>query len=254
MFLRERHSMFVMTQIIFLSQAIKLAPSNLLQIGRTRSPGPTVRSVFTAGACPIAVRNSGVVSGQPRSRVSHMAYFAKRGFSLIEVLVALVIFAIAVLGVMQLHVRGLSTSMDLRQRNVATTTLQGVADRINANTGGIASYLGNYQSGFCIAQPAAQCADQFGSDSNACNEAEAAQFDLWAALCGPGPTGSDGLQSALLDWSLDISCTDPAGDCSTANSTVQLLASWRTRAFDTNQNITDNAVENEQMSLEFVPW
>ncbi|NTV09649.1 MAG: type IV pilus modification protein PilV [Zoogloea sp.] len=96
------------------------------------------------------------------------------GFSLIEVLVAIVIMAIGLLGVAGLNLIALRGTQDAGNRTVATELAYEIAERMRANPGARASY----NSGAAI-DTTATPPDCF---SNACTGAQQALQDriLWA--------------------------------------------------------------------------
>lgn len=69
--------------------------------------------------------------------------FPARGFTLIEVLVALVIVLVGVLGVVGLSVKTVQQEAESYQRVQALTLLQGMVDRMNANRQVAVCYAGN---------------------------------------------------------------------------------------------------------------
>lgn len=105
-----------------------------------------------------------------------------RGVTLIEVLVALVIVAVGLLGLAGLQVRGLSIQKDAHGRAIATQLALDLADRMRANrVPGTLTPPVDYQftSAYATALPTAStdCA------SVVCNEAQQARFDraFWLA-------------------------------------------------------------------------
>lgn len=72
---------------------------------------------------------------------------AERGFTLIEVLVALLIIAIGVLGITALQLKGLQYNQDAQFRTQVSILAYDIADRIRLNAGNADDYvteLGNY--------------------------------------------------------------------------------------------------------------
>jgi type IV pilus assembly protein PilV len=60
-----------------------------------------------------------------------------KGFSLVEMLIALLIFSIGLLALALLHVKGLGLSRDSAQRSQAIAAARGLADAIKLNPGAI---------------------------------------------------------------------------------------------------------------------
>ena len=69
---------------------------------------------------------------------------APRGFSLLEVLIALLIFSLGMLGLAGLMVVSVKTNQSAYQRTQASFLAQSMADRMRANTGQINDYIGPY--------------------------------------------------------------------------------------------------------------
>jgi type IV pilus assembly protein PilV len=87
------------------------------------------------------------------------------GVGLVEVLVALVILAIAILGFVALQVRALSSSQEASLNVQAMTLARDLSERIRMNREG----LNDYEA---VASPPTQCATEF------CTPAQMAQYDF----------------------------------------------------------------------------
>jgi type IV pilus assembly protein PilV len=94
----------------------------------------------------------------------------QRGFSLVEVLIALVIMSVGMLGIAGLYVQSMQAGRTSMFRHHAVTLAGDVADRIRANPTAGAVYMGGGVDAGCVAQ---------GVD---CTEPEMATHDifLWA--------------------------------------------------------------------------
>lgn len=94
-----------------------------------------------------------------------------RGFTLLEVMIALVIFSIGLLGLAGLQARGLQSNTMAQYRTTAMILAYDMADRIRANPAGVAA--GNYNS-LDNANPAAgDCIN------NTCSAAQMAAYDYY---------------------------------------------------------------------------
>lgn len=95
-----------------------------------------------------------------------------RGMTLIEVLIAIVIFAIGLLGIAALQVAGLRYTKSSQTRVIAAMQAENMADRMRTNSRAVAD--GDY------ANPAAMSTD---CDTGTCTAAELAAFDTarWLA-------------------------------------------------------------------------
>jgi type IV pilus assembly protein PilV len=96
---------------------------------------------------------------------------AQRGFSLVEVLIALIIMSVGMLGIAGLYVQSMQAGRTSMFRHHAVTLAGDVADRIRANPRGGVAYAGAGADNNCV---------DGGVD---CNEAEMAANDilLWQA-------------------------------------------------------------------------
>ncbi|MEH6651036.1 MAG: type IV pilus modification protein PilV [Motiliproteus sp.] len=99
-----------------------------------------------------------------------IAVFKKAaGFSLIEVLVALLVLSVGILGLIAMESRALKNNQSAYHRSQATILIYDLADRIRANKGALASYES-------IINPS----DQNCAASTPCNSASGmAQQDLY---------------------------------------------------------------------------
>jgi type IV pilus assembly protein PilV len=96
-----------------------------------------------------------------------------RGFTLVEVLIALVVLAIGMLGVAGLLLNGLQSSRIALLRTQAVMLASDIGDRIRANRTGGASYA--LASGTTLSAPGKAC-----TTAGQCNSSEVAAIDLYA--------------------------------------------------------------------------
>lgn len=78
-----------------------------------------------------------------------------RGFSLLEVLIALLIFSLGLLGMAGLMVVSVKTNQSAYMRTQASFLAQSMSDRLRANLGQIPSYNGTYSEATAGADPCA---------------------------------------------------------------------------------------------------
>lgn len=120
----------------------------------------------------------------------------QHGFTLVEVLIALVVLAIGMLGIAALYIEGLRASRTALVRSEAVTLATDIADRIRTNPEGGAAY-----AGAAAGAPNASCLP----GGAGCTPQELAAHDLrvWLdalAAALPGGTGT-------INY-LDVSPTD----------------------------------------------
>ena len=90
-----------------------------------------------------------------------------RGFSLIEVLIALIIMSVGMLGIAGLYVQSMQAGRTSMFRHHAVTLAGDVADRIRANPRAGIAYMGGPANNNCVAQ---------GTD---CDQGEMAANDIF---------------------------------------------------------------------------
>lgn len=79
----------------------------------------------------------------------------QRGFTLIEVMIALLIFSIGLMGMAALMVLSVKTNQSAYLRTQASFLAQSMADRMRVNLGQIGSYVGSYSSATAGTDPCA---------------------------------------------------------------------------------------------------
>ncbi len=182
---------------------------------------------------------------------------AQRGVGLLEVLIALVVFALGVVGMAGLQLRTMSVTMDSTQRSYVVAKSQDIADRIRSNGIPVSKYLGDYsdEDDFCDTTPAAQCADNTASNAATCDDDQMVAFDLHDAFC----VGGGSYDSKVAEWQVVISCEAPDATtgvmttttaCNELGARVTVNTSWFARSGDNDQTA---ASQRDSMTLRFVP-
>lgn len=111
----------------------------------------------------------------------------QHGATLIEVLIALLIFTVGLLGVAAMQLRSLQSIADSGQRSQSVWLMQDFIERMRANPDGTATQYATAQN--CAALPTRMCADYFNPSTGAkvnasvCNATQMAAFDAWEAQC-----------------------------------------------------------------------
>lgn len=105
-------------------------------------------------------------------------YSAQKGFGLMEVLVALVLLAVAVLGFSVLQVRGMDASQEASDRTAAMNVARDLAERIRINRNGLATYKQAINGDVNVAG----CVGTAQSYLPNCSSTRMAQFDATEVL------------------------------------------------------------------------
>ena len=110
-----------------------------------------------------------------------------RGFTLLEVLIAVVVLSIGLLGIASLQAFGQRSNHSAYLRSQATALAYDMIDRIRANTAGLLN--GNYNAIDTTAGPYSNP----GCDSITCSSSQMAQYDMY-------------------DWQQELATQLPAGN------------------------------------------
>lgn len=129
------------------------------------------------------------------------------GFSLIEVLIALIVMSVGMLGIAGLYVHGMQAGRTSLFRHHAVAVAGDVADRIRANPMGKASYNDNVTAGVpgvsCLAAlctPAEMAAyDMYFWDQQA--DATIPDGDVNVSYAAPGAVGEPATYTVIVSWS-----------------------------------------------------
>lgn len=180
----------------------------------------------------------------------------QRGVSLIEAMIALVVFALGVGGMAGLQLRSLSMSMDSKQRSVVLAKSQELADRMRSNSASLPTYIGTFQNNdgsYCSVEPADNCADSNSGSAAACTGQQMAVFDLWDVFC----RNDSGMDNTVIEWTTNVTCS--SATCAVGLDTVTISTTWVSRTGDTNKDLTVTTgatgidPTQDQLLLSFTP-
>ncbi|MGD8568756.1 MAG: type IV pilus modification protein PilV [Gammaproteobacteria bacterium] len=181
------------------------------------------------------------------------------GFTLIEVLIAVVILSIGLLGMAGIQVQGLRGTTSSTMRSQATILANDIAERIRVNTPGI-DIAGDDTANIQYSQvntaaitcvnnrPAAMCSAVAGNANpvNQCNSRQMATADIYTFACGLGDNA--GVNNLLPGGSATISCTPAGGAASCVpGSTLTVKVNW------TDIDPRQGTQVNKNHTLVFVP-
>ncbi len=139
--------------------------------------------------------------------------FKKNGFTLLEVLIAMVVLAIGLLGLAGIQAIGLRNNQSAYHRSQATQLAYDMADRMRVNR--VALTNGNYDNG---ATSANDC------EANSCTPAQMAGYDIaqWNAALADQLPGGVGV-ACIDNSSEDGTSAAPACD---GNGTTYAVKIW----------------------------
>jgi type IV pilus assembly protein PilV len=184
-------------------------------------------------------------SGSKNSVMSLHLKKSPEGFTLLEVLVAMVLLSIGLLGVARLQMFGLQNTGNAYFRTQASGLLTELIERVRINPQGA---LDNHYS---VAMPSCNVAVAKSCVSDQCSPSELALFDMYTVKCGlNGANDKSGVDELLPNGVLALSCTDTdlnpaAAPCVEYTASV----SWT----ETNDDDADGAGDTHTISMTFTP-
>lgn len=152
-----------------------------------------------------------------------------RGVTFVELLVAVVIMSIGVLGVAALQAISLQQNRSALFRAEATQLANDILDRIRANPGG------TYAPIDIAAAPASATV----CESVECSIAQMAAYDISSWKCQLDSTDADGATYSICDaLNLSSSLPDGKGGVTLAGSTYTVIIEWVDDREDNTKSIT----------------
>lgn len=146
------------------------------------------------------------------------------GFTLIEVMIALVVLAVGLLGVAKLFIIALQSSASSSSGTQAVNLAADIADRIRANRTATVAYQANSP---IAAAPGTVCVGGALSIAVICTPAEMAAYDLYlwdqeVRCVGPGGAAAASCWAAGPAWTVTYTA-NPAG---TGPNTYTITINW----------------------------
>ncbi|MHB0807438.1 type IV pilus modification protein PilV [Stutzerimonas nitrititolerans] len=173
----------------------------------------------------------------------------QHGASLIEVMIALLIFTVGLLGLAAMQLNALQSTTDSGQRSQAAWLMNDLAERMRANPGGT---LDNYRTApNCAALPATVCADYYNPATNAkvnaanCSSEQMAAFDRWEAQCSYAAVAALNPNGNSRFNSRDFLIA-PEGAPLDLNNNGELSINWFSKAASNKPPLYEEPEEDEE--------
>ncbi len=187
------------------------------------------------------------------------------GVSLLEALIALVVFSVGALGIAALQTSTFVRSDDIKQRSLAIWKAQELADRIKASgsvddPNGLAQnyideiardnidQIGTFDLNnlfVCPALAPTRCDDQASSAAGVCSANDLVTFDVWSVLCDP-VNGASANTFGVVDGenklkNFDVALFERDVDAQDNIGEYFLYFEWLSRSAEQDQGLQDGA-------------
>ena len=163
---------------------------------------------------------------------------AAKGFSLIEALIAMLLFAIGFLGVAGLQLRGMHASKISLQRSTVVNLVDELADKIVANRQALVLDRDVYSD---TSGTAVEC---YKASVTSCTAAQAARNDLEEFRKALTAAGLQGFQAQVCyDDTIDKTSTAAYATCDDDDSTLVIKVQWNSFA-NANSNESADTTSN----------
>lgn len=173
------------------------------------------------------------------------------GVGLIEVLVALIVISLGVLGMAGLQLTGMKQSTNGFNRSKAVMLAENMTTRMRINRSGVVDGLYNgFDSSLetCTTRPDPYCQSFATTDAQQCDADELADFDMFSIACGDwSASGASGGVADLLpaNASLQVVCDDTP--CVT-DSSYTLTVTW-----PESENASSDTSESSRVQMRLRP-
>ncbi len=144
---------------------------------------------------------------------------SSNGFTLIEVLIALLILAVGVLGIVALQFKTLKYSHDASLRSQISFLAYDISDRMRGNRANAAAYVALASNPYTVltTPPATACANATGA--NTANDLACWHQQIYQSLPPGSTAGISGPVGTL--YTVALAWTDRSGETHTINYTFQ---------------------------------
>lgn len=178
-----------------------------------------------------------------------------KGFSLVEVLVALAVLSFGMLGVAALQINGMRANQGAYLRGQATMIANDLAERMYANRTGMQQFRYDgftFTTGDACPVAATVCSVELGATGTptACTPQAMANYDRRVVACGV-PSGGDllgGVDDLLPNGAITVTCPVAPETACTAAGSRNIAVSWQERV-ETSAGTADLATQTVNITI-----
>lgn len=164
------------------------------------------------------------------------------GVSLIEVMVAVLVLSIGVIGMAGMQVQALQASNDSSQRTTALMLARSIVGQMRSNVDAMNDYANAYEGIDCDAAAPQSCSGA------KCSTGQLAAYDAYSLMCGNGGAVKSAMAEHLASPTVDVAC-DPA-PCNFLQSELTLTVQWVVRQSESDAasaDLTQQVVLNTRL-------
>jgi type IV pilus assembly protein PilV len=171
---------------------------------------------------------------------------SQMGFSLLESMVAVLVISVGLLGVASMQMLAMKGSHHAFQQGRVSDLMKALLERMRSNATAVYNddyTIVNSSSYKCSEALTKNCED----GSTVCDAKELAKSDLYHAICGYDSAHLGGIQGALADGAISISCLGGASTCAEG---INFTMRWSERVL--GQEAQGKAVLAREIRLDTV--
>ena len=191
---------------------------------------------------------------------------SQAGFNLIEVLVAMVVLSIGLLGIAGLQLTGVRANQSAYYRSQAISVMNDMIERMHVNLPGATQGLyADYDSNAgCGAAPAVCAQENGGAAPAACTAAQMAAYDRFVVACGMrngvGTNRVGRITDLLPDGRIQVQCVNNAGVGAVVNAAActpgfrhRVTVTWTERTQANAANPSQTALQTQTVTMTVQP-
>jgi len=203
----------------------------------------------------------------------------QNGYTLIEILIAVVILSIGLLGMAGIQLKGMRGTQNAFLRTEAANLANSMAERMHANPYAAQNSDATLDNQYmsidsslvdCTSPPATLkvCERDYSGAADNCTVSDMATYDAFTWICGTSTSGgglSGGVKNELPNGSATVKCIDnddaakggtggTDGDLCSPGSTHRITVSWTEANISADTDpTTDDEVVTQSISINTVP-
>lgn len=154
----------------------------------------------------------------------------QRGFSMVEVLIAVVVLAVGMLAMAMMQVMSKRSNLDSAQRTAATQLASDILERMRANTSQLSNYAGSAQTPSAAVGDGTLTSPGVDCSTATCTAFQQYQYDMWKweqSLLGSSAIDANGNRTDALVLPTACIMTDVNSALTNRSGQYWVAIAWR---------------------------